>query len=88
MVPLSDGTICPRSSDPLCIVSSYINWVTTSWTHSSSEYDAKVLSEIGNLTCLRQIDSSSTNETTKKTDCLHTCFSATIYYNCFIDDEH
>ena len=50
MVPLSDGTICPRSSDPLCIVSSYINWVTTSWTHSSSEYDAKVWSEIGNLT--------------------------------------
>ena len=27
-------TICPRSSDPFYIVSYYIKWVTTSWTHS------------------------------------------------------
>ena len=26
-------TMCPRSSDPFYIVSSYIKWVTTSWTH-------------------------------------------------------
>ena len=30
------GTVCPRSSDPFYIVSYYINWVTTSWTHSTS----------------------------------------------------
>ena len=30
-------TVCPGSSDPLCIdiVSYFIKWVTTSWTHSS-----------------------------------------------------
>ena len=27
-------TICLRSSDPFYIVSYYIIWVTTSWTHS------------------------------------------------------
>ena len=27
-------TICPGSSDPFIIVSYYIKWVTTSWTHS------------------------------------------------------
>ena len=27
-------TICPRSSAPFYIVSYYIKWVTTSWTHS------------------------------------------------------
>ena len=27
-------TVCPRSSDPFYIVSYYINWVNTSWTHS------------------------------------------------------
>ena len=27
-------TVCPRSSDPFYIVSYYIKWVTTSWTHS------------------------------------------------------
>ena len=26
--------ICPRSSDPFYIVTYYMNWVTTSWTHS------------------------------------------------------
>ena len=25
-------TICPRSTDPFCMVSYYIKWVTTSWT--------------------------------------------------------
>ena len=27
-------TICPKSSDPFYIVTYYIKWVTTSWTHS------------------------------------------------------
>jgi len=27
------GTICPGSSDPFYIVSYYIKWATTSWTH-------------------------------------------------------
>ena len=27
-------TVCPRSSDPFHIVTCYIKWVTTSWTHS------------------------------------------------------
>ena len=27
-------TVCPRSSDPFYIVTYYIKWVTTSWTHS------------------------------------------------------
>ena len=27
-------TICPGNSDPFYIVSYYIRWVTTSWTHS------------------------------------------------------
>ena len=31
----SDNTVCPRSSDTFYIVSYYIKWVTTSWTHSS-----------------------------------------------------
>ena len=31
---LDHGTICPRSSDLFYIVSYYIKWVTTSWTHS------------------------------------------------------
>ena len=26
--------MCPRSSDPFYIVSYYIKWVTTTWTHS------------------------------------------------------
>ena len=28
-------TVCPKSSDPLYIVTYCIKWVTTSWTHSS-----------------------------------------------------
>ena len=27
-------TVCPRSSNPFCVVTYYIKWVTTSWTHS------------------------------------------------------
>ena len=27
-------TVSPRSSDPFYVVSYYIKWVTTSWTHS------------------------------------------------------
>ena len=30
----AEGTICPGSSDPFYIVSYYIKWVTSSWTHS------------------------------------------------------
>ena len=30
MVP----TVCPRSSDQFYVVTYYIKWVTTSWTHS------------------------------------------------------
>ena len=29
-----ETTVCPRSSDQFYIVSYYIKWVTTSWTHS------------------------------------------------------
>ena len=29
-------TICPRSSDSFFIVSYYIKWVTTSWSHISA----------------------------------------------------
>ena len=32
---IQQNTMCPRSSDPFYIVSYYIKWVTTSWTHSS-----------------------------------------------------
>ena len=28
------GTVCPGNSDSFYIVSYYITWVTTSWTHS------------------------------------------------------
>ena len=31
------SAIYPRSSDPFYIVSYYIKWVTTSWTHSTQE---------------------------------------------------
>ena len=31
----SKDTICSGSSDPFYIVSYYIKWVTTSWTHST-----------------------------------------------------
>ena len=31
-------TICPRSSDPFCIVTYYIRLVTTSWTYSSKRF--------------------------------------------------
>ena len=30
-------TICPRRIDPFYIVTQYIKWVTTSWTHSMLE---------------------------------------------------
>ena len=32
---LLKDTMCPRRSDPFYIVSYYIKWVTTSWTHSN-----------------------------------------------------
>ena len=30
-------TVCPGRSDPFCIVTYYIEWVTTSWTYSISK---------------------------------------------------
>ena len=30
------NTVCPKSSDPFCIVTYYIKWVTTSWTDGIS----------------------------------------------------
>ena len=33
-VTISYITVCPGRSDPFFIVSYYIKWVTTSWTHS------------------------------------------------------
>ena len=32
-------TVCPGSSDPFYIVSYYIQWVTTAWTHSILHLD-------------------------------------------------
>ena len=29
------GTVCPGSSDPFHIVSYFMKWVTTSWTHGN-----------------------------------------------------
>ena len=34
--------MCPRSSDPFYIVSDYIKWVTTSWTHSKVQISKSV----------------------------------------------
>ena len=31
---LEKRTVCPKSSDPFYVVTSYIQWVTTSWTYS------------------------------------------------------
>ena len=31
------STVCPRSSDPLYVVTYYIKWVNTSWTHISKK---------------------------------------------------
>ena len=33
----SSNFLCPGSSDPFYVVSYYIKWVTTSWTHSRKE---------------------------------------------------
>ena len=35
-IKLHANTICPGFSDQLYIVSYYIKWVTTSWTHSTT----------------------------------------------------
>ena len=32
--PNGNTTVCPGSSDPFHIVTYYMKWVTTSWTHS------------------------------------------------------
>ena len=49
------GTVCSGSSDPFDVVSYYIKWVTTSWTHSNSEIGVHVRSDIGYLICLRHL---------------------------------
>ena len=36
-------TVCPGISDPFYIVTYYIKWVTTSLTHSNSEYEYSVI---------------------------------------------
>ena len=35
-------TVCPGSSDPFYIVTYYIKWVTTSWTHSMSKKSCSI----------------------------------------------
>ena len=40
------GTVCLRNSDPFCIVSCYIRWVTTSWTYSWLCYETFPLEDI------------------------------------------
>ena len=40
-------TVCPESSDPFYIVSYYIKWVTTSWTHSTSGCSSLPLPQTG-----------------------------------------
>ena len=35
-IDLYVDTVCPGSSDPFYIVTYYIKWVTTSWTHSTN----------------------------------------------------
>ena len=39
--------MCLRSSDPFYIVSKYINWDTTSWTHSSDQDTKKSMYKNG-----------------------------------------
>ena len=36
-------TVCPGSSDPFCVVSYYIKWVTTSWTYSTYPWNCTVI---------------------------------------------
>ena len=40
-MPLFNQTICPISSDPFYIVTYYIVWVNTSWTHSTREKNVR-----------------------------------------------
>ena len=35
--PFTLDTMCPRSSNPFCVASYYIKWVTTSWTKIMSQ---------------------------------------------------
>ena len=41
MVLILDGNVCPRSFDPIYIVTYYIKWVKTSWPESNSEIGAQ-----------------------------------------------
>ena len=46
--PRCTYTVCPRSKDPFYVVTYYIKWITTSWTHSTKAFfdDLKVNKEI------------------------------------------
>ena len=46
------GTVCPRSSDPIYIVTYYIKWVTASWTDGSLPPPLRRCSVV----CLKVID--------------------------------
>ena len=87
------GTVCSGSSDPFYIVSYYIKWVTSSWTHSNStlhwycpehgksEIAAHVWSDICDFSCWKmfvQIDSSLKLHFLKRSVFLHTC----VTYSC------
>ena len=43
---IMDITMCPKSSNPFYIVSYYIKWVTTAWSHSNITFIAIYLSFI------------------------------------------
>ena len=30
------NTVCPRSSDPFCVVTYFMKWVATSWTDGTA----------------------------------------------------
>ena len=60
-------TICPRSRDSFYIVSYYIKWITTSWTHSTMIllFDISMVRSISlsfHPSCLWKVDHHSFNE--------------------------
>ena len=69
---MSEGLIlnCPRSSDPYFIVTYYIKWVTTAWTHSTINRarDGKKERAKGRM-----------RETERKKACCYRCIPITYY---------
>ena len=53
-------TVCPRSSDPFCIVNYYMKWVTTSWIYSRNSC---TLSKKPPLCRLREIGGTVSDHT-------------------------